>query len=302
MSGARNLDFSLLQAFDTVARMKSFTLAAEDLCLTQSAVSRKIRTLEDQFGFRLFKRLHRAIELTEPGQRLHEVTHRSFDEITTCLAALRPATTVQITVSASVAFAYFWLMPRLDKWRSSHPDVELRILAADQPAPPKRGDIDVAILFGDGKWTGTQSSLLFCERVYPVCSTGYLNGQAKHLEPNDLLDSTLIHFDYGHTTWGSVTWQHWLATQGVTGRHGKRGIRLNSYPMVLQAAEAGQGIALGWSYITDPMIADGRLVSPFGRALDTEDGYYVCTTANKAIAPAVAQFVEWIRSEAAALV
>ena len=294
----QNPDLALLQSFDTVARLKSFTLAADELCLTQSAVSRQVRTLEDQLGVQLFKRLHRAIELTEQGQRLHVVTRRSIDDITACLATLQPTTTKQITVSASVAFAYFWLMPRLERWRSLHPELDLRILAGDRPAPPRQGAIDVAILFGDGKWIDVQSSLLFGERIYPVCSAGYLKARSKLAEPDDLLDCTLIHLDFENAARGSVTWQLWLATQGVSGRQGERGIRLNSYPMVLQAAQAGQGVALGWSYITDSMIADGRLVCPIGRAIETADGYYVCTRHDEPTAPAVAQFVAWIKSEA----
>lgn len=294
----QNPDLSLLQSFDTVARLKSFTLAADELCLTQSAVSRQVRMLEDQLGVRLFKRLHRAIALTDQGQRLHEVTRRSIDDINACLGALRSSKVTQITVSASVAFAYFWLMPRLEKWRSLHPELDLRVLASDRPAPPRQDDIDVAILFGNGEWSGTQSNLLFGERVYPVCSAGYLAARARLAEPADLLDCTLLHLDFENAAWGSVTWQHWLATHGVSGRKGERGIRLNSYPMVLQAAQSGQGVALGWSYITDSMIADGRLVSPVGQALDTADGYYVCTKDDEPLAAAVAQFVAWIRSEA----
>ena len=124
---------SLFHTFEAVARRKSFTLAADELCLTQSAVSRQIRALEDQLGLPLFRRLHRAIALTAEGQRLFEAVTRGLREIETCIADLRAATAnPQITVSASVAFSYFWLMPRLERFSARHPEIDLRVLATDQ--------------------------------------------------------------------------------------------------------------------------------------------------------------------------
>lgn len=291
---------SLLQTFETVARRKSFTLAADELCLTQSAVSRQVRALEDQLGLPVFRRLHRAIELTAEGQRLFASVTLGLQEIETCVGELRAATeNPQITVSASVAFSYFWLMPRLERFSARHPDTDLRILATDQTVDLRREDVDVAILYGTGNWEGVRAHRLFGERVYPVCSPAWLNAHPDLHAPSNMLDQTLLHLDGGGNIWGGVDWRIWLLAQGVTGQPVRRGVRLNSYPMILQAAEAGRGVALGWSYITDAMLADGRLVCPVDKVLETREAYYVGALERDADQPPIAGFLEWIGEEVA---
>ncbi len=301
MSKYRLPSLNLFLTFEAVARHRSFTLAADELCLTQSAVSRQIKTLEDALGLRLFRRLHRAIEVTAEGQRLFESVTRGLDDISACLAALGAAAKApQITVSASVAFAWFWLMPRLQRFGALQPDVDLRVLATDQPVLPGAGEVDVAILFGAGQWEGLTTRLLFGERVYPVCSPAYLGDHPELRRAEDLLDQTLLHLEYGKPSLGGIDWRTWLLRQGVNGQPVRRGLRFNSYPMVLQAAEAGHGVALGWSYVTDPIVADGRLVCPVDRAVETQDGYYLCTSKATGQTPGIIAFLDWINNEAKA--
>jgi len=289
---------SQLHTFEAVARRKSFTAAAEELCLTQSAVSRQIRALEDSLGQTLFHRKHRVIEVTPEGDRLFEAVTRALDEIVQCVDGLRAANeTPQITVSASVAFSYYWLMPRLERFTQRCPNVDLRVLATDQQADLRKGETDIAVLYGDGQWGGVEAQRLFGEQVYPVCSPGYLQAHPELLRPCDLLDQTLLHLDGGGNIWGAVNWQIWMAQQGVTGQPLRRGIRLNSYPMVLQGAVSGRGVALGWSYITDPMLADGSLICPVGKPLETQNSYYIGTSVNRRSNPAVASFFQWILEE-----
>lgn len=157
MSKYRLPPLDLFNSFEAVARHRSFTVAADELCLTQSAVSRQVKALEDALGLQLFRRLHRAIDLTPEGQRLFETVTRGLDDISACLTALGAARKApQITVSASVAFAWFWLMPRLERFGALQPDVDLRVLATDQPVLPGSGEVDVAILFGSGRWEGSR--------------------------------------------------------------------------------------------------------------------------------------------------
>ena len=289
----------LLRSFEAVARHRSFTLAADELCLTQSAVSRQIKALEEALGLQLFQRLHRAIDLTVEGQRLFESVTRGLDDFSACLTALGASTKApQITVSASVAFAWYWLMPRLERFGALQPDVDLRVLATDQPVLPGAGEVDVAVLFGSGQWDGLEARLLFGERVYPVCSPAYLRAHPALHRPEDLLDQTLLHLEYGKSSFGGVDWRSWLLRQGVNGQPVRRGLRFNSYPMVLQAAEAGHGVALGWSYVTDPLLAEGRLVCPVDRTLETQDGYYLCTSRNAVLTPGISAFLGWINAEA----
>lgn len=300
MSKYRLPPLHLFHTFEAVARHRSFTLAADELCLTQSAVSRQIKALEDALGLRLFHRLHRAIDVTAEGQRLFDSVTRGLDDVSACLAALGANTTApQITVSASVAFAWFWLMPRLERFGALQPDVDLRVLATDQPVLPGTGEVDVAVLFGAGQWEGLQARLLFGERVYPVCSPAYLRAHPALHRPEDLMDQTLLHLEYGKPSFGGVDWRTWLVRQGVNGQPVRRGLRFNSYPMVLQAAEAGHGVALGWSYVTDPLLTEGRLVCPVDRTLETRDGYYLCTSNSAGKSQGISAFIDWIGAEAA---
>lgn len=291
--------FGLLNTFEIAARHLSFTMASQDLCLTQGAVSRQIKTLEDQIGVTLFLRKHRAIELTPEGAELYKVVTRSLDDIGTCLEAMRDSTAFpQITIAASVAFAYYWLMPRLEKISKAHPEIDLRILASDQKVDLTRDGVDVAILFGYGPWSGLETKFMFGEQVYPVCSPDYLAAHPELQQASDMLDQTLLHLEGGGNTWGSVNWKIWLEMQGVTTMPVRRGIQLNSYPMVLQAAEAGRGVALGWSYVADEMLKDGRLVCPVNASLGTRSGYYLGATKGGQNNPAVEVFKQWIVDEA----
>lgn len=289
---------SQLHTFEAVARRMSFTAAANELCLTQSAVSRQIGSLERDLGRMLFVRRHRAIDLTPDGRRLFDAVTRGLDEIATCVGDLRVAADMpQITVAASVAFAYYWLMPRLERFGERHPDVDLRVLATDQKVDLARQDADIAVLYGDGGWDGVEVYRLFGERVYPVCSPGYARDHPELRRAGDFLDQTLLHLDSGGTIWGSVDWRVWLMQQGVTGQPVRRGIRLNSYPMVLQGAQAGRGVALGWAYITDEMLASRQLVSPVGGVLETSSSYYIGAPIDRMSNPAVKGFVHWMLEE-----
>ena len=274
-------------------------MAAEELCLTQSAVSRQIKSLEQDVGQLLFSRKHRAIELTEDGQQLFRAVTRGLEEIVDCIDTIRAENNrLQITVAASVAFAYYWLMPRIERFSERYPDIDLRVLATDQVVVPGMGDSDIAVLYGDGNWLQMKTRWLFGERVYPVCSPGYLARHPELRKASDVLVQTLLHLDGGGNIWGSVDWQTWLVRQSVTGQSVGRGVRLNSYPMVLQGAEAGRGMALGWSYITDEMLADGRLVCPIDGAVDTSNGYYIGASDKAIKRPEIVSFMDWITSEA----
>ena len=289
---------SLLHTFEVVARRLSFTRAAQELCLTQSAVSRQIRTLEEDLGVALFRRRHRAIDLTPNGRRLYDAVTRGLDEVYAGIVALRGAHEApQITVAASVAFSYYWLMPRLERFSEEFPQIDLRVLATDQQVDLTRDDADVAVLYGNGNWAGVRAQLLFAERVYPVCSPGYLRAHPELSGPADMPGQTLLHLDGGGALWGTVDWPAWLAREGVQAQAAPRGVRLNSYPMVLQSAEAGRGVALGWSYITDAMLTEGRLVCPIDRPLSTGQSYYICASEGVATRPAVAQVLNWIERE-----
>ncbi len=289
---------NLFHTFEAAARYASFTLAAQELCLTQSAVSRQIKQLEDRCRVNLFVRRHKSIELTQEGRELHTAVTRGLDEVSTCLSSFTCLQGFpQITVSASVAFSYFWLMPRLDTFASAHPEIDLRVLATDQVIDLHHDDADIAIHYGAGHWPEVKASHLFDERVYPVCSPEFAENHTDIISAAGLLNKTLLHLEGGGNIWGSVDWQSWLGAQGIDENPARRGIRLNSYPMVLQAAQAGRGVALGWSYIVDEMIADGCLVCPVEAVMETAQGYYVGALEKYSAQPAINAFIEWVIEE-----
>lgn len=289
---------SLLQTFELAARRLNFTEAAEELCITQSAVSRQIRSLEEQIGVPLFNRLHRALELTAEGKTLFETVTRNLDEIGTTIREIQAVKGFpQLTVGTSVSFAYFWLMPRLAKFSEAHPEIDLRILASDQALDLSKGTADIGVLYGDGQWPGFKSDLLFGEEVYPVCGPAYQDQEGKLERPTDFLEATLLHLDSGGSIWGGVDWQVWLRTHGVTDLPTRRGIRLNNYPMIIQAALGNRGVALGWSYIVDEMVDQGLLVNPLDLTLKTEKGYYLVSSKEAVPQSASAAFRDWILEE-----
>ena len=289
---------ALFNTFEVVARHGSVTLGADELCLTQSAVSRQIKALEEALGQTLFTRLHRGIALTEQGRILFDAVTAGLDGITASIATLKSTSGLpQITVAASVSFSYYWLLPRLEKFSALYPNIDLRALASDQKVDLHRNGADVAILHGNGHWDGVRTRRLFGEIVYPVCSQSYLEAHPGLRKASDLLDQTLLHLEGGGTIWGSVDWRVWLSINGVIGQPVRRGLQMNSYPMVLQAAEAGRGVALGWSYITDPLIASGQLVCPVDRPMATPLSYYVGALQDRSNDPIIVAFAQWILAE-----
>ena len=186
------------RSFEAVARHGSFTLAAEELCLTQSAVSRQIALLEKGTGLKLFRRLHRRIESTSEGLALFEAVTQGLDAIEGCLVSLQTAPDFpQITIASSVSFSYFWLMPRLEIFNRQHPEVDIRIIASDQRVDPRRQEADVFVLYGQDGVELLPRTPLFEERVYPVCSPGFLAAHQGISALPDLLGKTLLHLDGG---------------------------------------------------------------------------------------------------------
>ena len=291
-------DLDLLRSFEAVARQGSFTRAAEELSLTQSAVSRQIAQLEQSTNLKLFQRLHRRIEMTNEALALFGVVTQGLDAIQGCLASLQMAPDFpQITIATSVSFSYFWLMPRLEIFNRQHPEIDIRIIASDQRVDLRRQEADVFVLYGQDGAELLPLTPLFEEKVYPVCSPGFLASHQGLSALPDLLGKTLLHLDGGGNLWGAVDWPIWLESQGVVGKTARPGIRLNSYPMVIQAAESGRGIALGWSYIVDDLVACGRLLRPFKQALTTGQTYYLGASEEASKRPEVAAFIDWISSE-----
>src|SRR5688572_7957891 len=239
-----SLDF--LRGFEAAGRHGSLTRAAEELFLTQSALSRQVKALEDALGAPLFERRHRALALTPAGAAFH-------NEVTEQLRALAQAAEQVagrarepgLTITTTVSFASLWLIPKLPAFRSRHPDVEVYVSADDRNVDLERGDVDVAIRYL-GENVPLDAFRLFGERMCPVVSPNVANDPATPLrKPADLRRHVLLHLDdpEGRVPW--LNWQAWLAANGEPRLKAAGSLRFSIYDQVVQAALGGQGVALG---------------------------------------------------------
>lgn len=293
-----------LATFEAAARLASFTRAGHELHITQAAVSRQILRLERHLGTRLFHRGHGGLSLTGAGERLFEAVGDGLGEIARGVRRVRMADAdAPVTLSATIAFSNFWLMPRLRDFRQHHPDIDVRILADDRDLDPTADDVDIAITFGEEQTiAGQQRRLLGWERIVPVCAPGYRERRPKlaHALPADLATEELLHLDPEHWTrlrGHVIDWPVWLEHFGVRVEAPLSGLRFNNYPMLLDATLAGQGIALGWRPVVDDLLASGRLVRVGQSELPTRRGYWA-TIATERPLPLLAQRVhEWLVSQ-----
>jgi LysR family glycine cleavage system transcriptional activator len=286
-----------LVAFEAVSRHLSLTRAGEELRISREAVSRHIRVLEEHLGVKLFDRLHRAVALTPPGKKLQRVVRESLENIAYVSGSVcRPRLPFKITVSATIAISSFWLTPRLARFRSRYPNIEIHVAISDAQRDLYADDIDVGLRYGDGNWPGLTAIKLFDVRSFPVCSPAYLEKAARIEDPADLLNHTLINLD--GTTHATEDWWWWLNEQNVRIPASFRMLGLDSYDNVVQLALKGEGVALGYSGLVTEFLDDGRLVRPIDASLTRNRAVYLVTPATTPPSPKVQNFIDWIVEEA----
>ena len=286
-----------LVVFEAAARRLSFTAAAVELGVSQAAVSRQIRSLEDHLGVALFRRLHRAVRLTAEGERLWAAVTMGLGHISETAAALRPDQGRHlVTVCTTIAFAAFWLMPRIDRFKASYPDLELRFIASDTTVDPRAEGIDIAVRYGTGRWPGLDARRLFDEEIFPVCNPTYLEGGPAVDEAADLFGASLLHQEAGEPSW--LTWRDWFKSRGVTPPAKIPGPRFNNYTILIQAAQAGQGVALGWRRLVEPLVEAGSLVRPIAASLAAPDAYYTVMPEQAGLTEAARALYDWLHAEA----
>jgi len=285
----------LLVAFEAAARLLSFTAAAAELHLTQAAVSRQIRMLEDDLGRKLFVRAHRRVQLTTEGREFQHVVTLALRHLARAAADLRQVgTDARLTVATDQSVAALWLVSRLPRFRQAHPDLPVRLIASDVDTDCLADGIDVAILHGDGSWRGYDATLLLDEAVFPVCSPGYLERHGPIDNAADLVRVTLIDLDDEHWNW--LNWRIWLTERQAPVGDDIERIRINAYPLVVQAARDGLGVALGWKHLVNPYLDDGSLVRPIDDSVETAFGYHLLVPA-VGRSPAARAFCEWALGE-----
>jgi LysR family glycine cleavage system transcriptional activator len=284
-----------LRAFEAAARHLSFTRAADELHVTQTAISHQIKALEERLAVRLFRRLPRGLLLTEEAQRYLPPVRDAFDQIAAATEQLGAGgSSGRLTVSVLPSFAAKWLVPRLGRFRATHPDLDLRISASSQLVDFARDDVDIAIRMGRGRYPGLRVDRLFGESMLPVCAPKLLTGARPLRRPEDLREHVLLHDD-DHTGW-----QLWLELAGVEGVDPTRGPIFTDSAMVVQAAAEGQGVALARRVLAAGDLAAGRLVQPFEVSLTHDLAYYLVSPEATAERPRIRAFRAWLLAEAEA--
>ncbi|TBU90294.1 LysR family transcriptional regulator [Pseudomonas dryadis] len=284
-----------LVVFEAAARRLSFTSAAREMCITQAAVSRQVRQLEQHLGQALFLREHRSVSLTAAGQRLYEAVGQSLERVAQAVEDIGTGSYGSLTVSATIAFSTFWLMPRLEAFRSEYPQIGIRLMALDREVDLRGENIDVAFISGDeGQGPGVRMQRLFDEAMVPLCTPGFLRAPLNG--PADLLDAPLLHLDREHWryfSWPIVDWADWLEQAGYEGPLPRPRLSFNNYSQLIQAALDGKGIALGCAGMLQDYLADGRLIRPLTPEYRSARGYYLAFNERGANPAGVQLFADW---------
>jgi LysR family glycine cleavage system transcriptional activator len=288
-----------LRAFEAAARLLSFTRAARELCVTQTAISHQVRLLEETLATALFVRLPRRIELTEAGRAWANAVSDAFGRLYAANRVLRaPAARVRqaVSVTALPSFASRWLVPRLGRFLEEHPNADLHISPSQELVDLQLSEFDVGIRFGAGKYPGLKVERLCGDAWVVVCAPA-LKRRAQLRTPRDLARFTLLRDD------DRDAWRAWLAARGVEGVDPARGQMFADSSMVVEGAVRAQGVALVRLSLAADDLAAGRLVMPFPRAglMPSACSYYLVSTRVRALRPEVLAFCGWLRRELGAL-
>lgn len=285
---------SALRAFECAAVTLNFTRAADELGLTQGAISHQVRELEARLGTRLFERRTRGLALTDAGRRYLPFVREALERLQAGEQTLRgPAGTSVLTVSVSPNFAAKWLVPRLGRFLAEHPDIDLRIGATTQHVDFAREDIDMAVRHGEGGWPHLDVTRLCRETIGPMCSPALIETGPSLAAPADLPNHVLLH-DGDRTRW-----RQWLAERGVPAEAAERGPVFSETSLAIDAAVAGQGVVLARSALAALDLAARRLVRPFDDETPAEFSYWIVVPKSGAARPKVSRFRAWLLEQAA---
>jgi LysR family transcriptional regulator, glycine cleavage system transcriptional activator len=282
-----------LRAFDSAARHMSFTEAAEELGVTQAAISQQVRQLEDWLGTQLFKRLPRSLALTDAGIAYLPTVRDSFDRLHIGTEQIfgrldrRP-----VTLRATATIAALWLAPRLVAFRARHPDITLRVTTLYAPVDFGQDGVDIELRYGPGDWPGVKAFKLADEFYFPVASPAYLKAAPKLTSPADLLGHRLIHVLGEREGWGSFLRHFRMADPPVS-----EGLQCDSQIVAMQACLAGGGVMLATSPQVDPLLKAGQLVAPLAERLPARHAHYLVLPDVSASSREIAKVVDWLVSE-----
>lgn len=290
----------LIRGFEAAARLSSFTRAAQELFVTQSAVSRQVQALEEQLGTPLFERRNRTIQLTPAGLLLYRSASQALLMLTDTAARIRQEGAQRsVTISCTFGFASLWLVPRLMEFRELHPDIDIRVAANNKIVDLERERIEVAVRYCTAELVPAQTPRLFGEEVFPVCSPALPKRRGKPLKtPADLRHHVMLHQEGADRHWPTGSWTAWLEAVGLPTLTSTGSLRFDQYDQLIQAAIEGQGVALGIGALVKRHMRQGRLVAPFEQKSSSPRGYYLVVAQHAAGRSEVAAFRTWLMRSA----
>lgn len=286
-----------LFVFEVCGRLRSFTRAAEELGVSQPAVSLAIRQLEQAIGQPLFIRQHRRIRLSDNGEKLFNEVSHGLNRILQSIQEInhRPAPAL-VTLSVSTAFANYWVMPRLGQLHQRHPGIDLRLQVVDKDSDLEHENVSLGIRRGRGSWPGYHSVAIAREELLAVASPTYLAKQAKPLNPSDLFAHQFVHLEEPFRP--RPKWRDWFHSFGLEYEDSGEGLRLNDYALVLQAAMAGEGIAMGWQHVVDSLLESRLLVAAVADSWITGEEFHLIWSDKTTLSDSAQQVRDWIIDEA----
>jgi len=288
-----------LFVFEVCGRLMSFTRAAAELGVSQPAVSLAIRQLEQALGQALFLREHRAIRLTEAGERLFTEVSISFERILKTLHQITPLSTpALVTLSISTAFANYWIMPRLTRLHQALPGIDLRLQVVDRDLDLEHENVSLGIRRGRGNWPGYHTATIAREELLAVASPAYLAAQGVPRSLEDLEHHQFVHLEEPFRP--RPQWRDWFEAFKLEYVHRGEGLRLNDYALVIQAAMAGEGIALGWRHVVDSLIKSRLLVPVVPQSWITGEEFHLIWSDKSTLTESACQVRDWIIEEAKA--
>jgi len=278
-----------LRAFEAAGRHLSFTRAADELFVTQAAISHQIKSLEEFLGFPLFIRRNRKLLLTDEGQNYWPKIRDILENLIAATDQIKSQSVGgPLTVSVVPTFATSWLIPRLTHFSRIYPEIEVRLKASDDRVDFFQEDIDIAIYYEIDNYPGMHSVTLLNEKLTPLCSPSLLQDQFPLNSVEDLKHHNLLH------DFGTADWKRWLKLAGVKGIDLNRGSIFSHSSMVQQAAVFGQGIAMGHLVLSQPEVQAGRLIQPFEMVMESDYSYDLVCPIESAERPKVKAFIDWL--------
>lgn len=288
-----------LRGFEAAARLMSFTRAGEELFVTQSAVSRQIRSVETELGLPLFRRHNRRLELTPAGERMQRAVTRALAEIEVAVDEVRGVTSRVVTVTTPLSFAALWLVPRLAGFRRAHPDIDVRIAANDTVISLEQERIDCAIRFCEPEAAPRDAVPLMREEAFPVVAPALLKDRTRPLKtPADLKHHVLLRYEDARGRVPSVDWSNWLALWKVPDLQPAGTLTFSHYDQAIAAAVEGEGVAIGRTPHIRRLLKAGKLVPPFSNRMTVPRQHFMIVARGSRQRPEVRAFEQWVLEEA----